>query len=664
MAIRFITAWNGYRADQIVDGLGGAEEARLISLKFAVADLDGPDNTPTPVTATKTLTGGVKLMVADGKSINSVLGVAPTGLSVLDGTLYLDGRTCREIGVNACSLLKRTLDGTDVNRHVTDLPLIASYGIRVIRVAIGGLNSAEWLAYVHGGGQIKIPQSWSDLSPSFGAACDSLFTVAAENNIRILASLVWQWNTVQSLFGEDNTVGYSTSNSLTRQYLRAFWRLFAERYKDHAGLGGYVCGNEYPTKEPYVTAAATAEVWQEFAATIKAVDPLHIVIAAPLTHNPDYGKNRMLMKAETDALIGYTANHDTLDGHAYPVRSWMSEDPQTADVSTGPVGYEYAHDWLTYQAQEARRLGRAYICSECGTLEAQEVSPSIVKNTRFFNGLKSSGVQLALMWDWRSQVGIANSDIAPGTTRGTTALDLIQRYNSILRGDAQINPTRPSIFVPKHMGALRPKVCAKSDGIVGSRINLPLSTAAFGTATPSFMLWIRKDAAIGNSQPIAQLTNSSGLTGFRLMSDSSGAELIAQFRDAAGTIATSAGTWNADPNSEWNHFAVRLEGGYINCYKNGAWWKKIALTGTYAALTTGIATYLLGNTTSASALSVADFVFAEKITAEDVINHYAKGLSPKSTILRYKFDGDCNDSSGNGLHAAGVGGITFVDTGL
>ena len=55
---------------------------------------------------------------------------------------------------------------------------------------------------------------------------------------------------------------------------------------------------------------------------------------------------------------------------------------------------------------------------------------------------------------------------------------------------------------------------------------------------------------------------------------------------------------------------------------------------------------------------------AGKITAEDIINHYAKGTAPKSTILRYKFDGDCNDSSGNGLHAAAVGGITYVDTGL
>lgn len=48
MTIRFVTAWSGYRADQLVSGLGSPEESRLIGLGFAVADLDGPDNSPVP----------------------------------------------------------------------------------------------------------------------------------------------------------------------------------------------------------------------------------------------------------------------------------------------------------------------------------------------------------------------------------------------------------------------------------------------------------------------------------------------------------------------------------------------------------------------------------------------------------------------------------------
>lgn len=43
MTIRIIQQWNGYAPDQIVSGLGSTEEARLIALGFASADLDGPD---------------------------------------------------------------------------------------------------------------------------------------------------------------------------------------------------------------------------------------------------------------------------------------------------------------------------------------------------------------------------------------------------------------------------------------------------------------------------------------------------------------------------------------------------------------------------------------------------------------------------------------------
>lgn len=61
MTIRFITAWNGYTADKIVSGLSAIEEARMISLGFAVADLDGPGNGSLPVTATTGPNGGIEI---------------------------------------------------------------------------------------------------------------------------------------------------------------------------------------------------------------------------------------------------------------------------------------------------------------------------------------------------------------------------------------------------------------------------------------------------------------------------------------------------------------------------------------------------------------------------------------------------------------------------
>lgn len=51
MTIRFIKSWNGYYEGQIVTNpAGGNSEATLISLGYAVSDLDGPDKSGDPVT--------------------------------------------------------------------------------------------------------------------------------------------------------------------------------------------------------------------------------------------------------------------------------------------------------------------------------------------------------------------------------------------------------------------------------------------------------------------------------------------------------------------------------------------------------------------------------------------------------------------------------------
>ena len=45
MTIRFTKSWNGYYEGQIVSNpAGGNTEAQLITLGYAVSDLDGPDN--------------------------------------------------------------------------------------------------------------------------------------------------------------------------------------------------------------------------------------------------------------------------------------------------------------------------------------------------------------------------------------------------------------------------------------------------------------------------------------------------------------------------------------------------------------------------------------------------------------------------------------------
>ena len=76
MTIRIIQQWNGYSPDQIVSGLGSTEEARLIGLGFASADLDGPDGGGQVAKLSTDANGNTVLVGEDGETYP--LGNSPT----------------------------------------------------------------------------------------------------------------------------------------------------------------------------------------------------------------------------------------------------------------------------------------------------------------------------------------------------------------------------------------------------------------------------------------------------------------------------------------------------------------------------------------------------------------------------------------------------------
>lgn len=87
MTIRFIQQWNGYSPDQIVSGLGGTEEARMVSLGFATTDLDGPDGSGGEFVRFNQTTGQLERWnAASGAYVPASTSISPTtGLPVIVG---------------------------------------------------------------------------------------------------------------------------------------------------------------------------------------------------------------------------------------------------------------------------------------------------------------------------------------------------------------------------------------------------------------------------------------------------------------------------------------------------------------------------------------------------------------------------------------------------
>ncbi|MBP8789315.1 MAG: hypothetical protein KBH41_17970 [Azonexus sp.] len=156
MTIRFVQQWNGYSPDTIVT-LAGAEETRLIGLGYAVTDLDGPGNTPLPVTSTTNLSGVIKILMPDGtyvsipKQSDAGLDFVASGLtlpssgtigvaSIAAGVAYVSGYRITHagsvlaLGATKDNYIDLDYDGNIVVSQVTvaaGAPAVAANAIRL-----------------------------------------------------------------------------------------------------------------------------------------------------------------------------------------------------------------------------------------------------------------------------------------------------------------------------------------------------------------------------------------------------------------------------------------------------------------------------------------------------------------------------------------------------
>lgn len=148
MTIRFLKSWNGYFEGQIVSNPNGRTEADLITLGYAVADLDGPDNTPLPVTATTNPVTGWISLSAGGRNaladsgIYSRPAVAGCGDSLIAGAVAggspYNKATTRG-GIKFRNTGNFSVGGTRTDQMLTQVALASAAGARVV-VIDGGIN--------------------------------------------------------------------------------------------------------------------------------------------------------------------------------------------------------------------------------------------------------------------------------------------------------------------------------------------------------------------------------------------------------------------------------------------------------------------------------------------------------------------------------------------
>lgn len=586
------------------------------------------------------LPGALSLSAAEAKAVRAGLARDGTsGLYVLNGVLYFNGAYCRELGLNAYSAITTTLDGSVPSGYRDIIDGAVALGVRIIRVSITPYNNTQLSAMLFGGGAVRAPLSWASLDAAYRSTVQTVFDYAASKGVFLLATVIWAPRAWFDAFGEDRTVGMASKASKGRIAMRAMCSAFASAYKDHPALAGYTVANELAlidgTTIPMADAQATAA---ELAAAIRAHDPRRLIASSHLGPVLDLTAARPTFDA---VIAGIAATNpdplDVLDLHAYADRAWMSKGPELESMRTPSAEmYTYALEWMQRYVAAGIAAGKPSILTEIGVSTQAEVAGNSTKFAGLLDAVHKSGVQLALVWNYRDNVsGQLIHDIRDGTARGNAYLPLIVDYVKRFRAS---QPAQKGGKPFDSSAAYRPSALATFNGT--NNVNLKHNgSAAFAGQATTVMLWARKDSTPAAFARLIDAREASNQGGWSVVTGADGTDIGFSINNtSAAEVVNTFGKLPATANGTLEHYAWTTDGASrIDIYKGGLWWDSKVGTYTSYAPKTAASGVTLGSATngaSPASVSMARVVIVPRVcTAREIADNYLRGTVPADAVV-------------------------------
>lgn len=585
---------------------------------------------------TNPLTGGRVISLPSGSQAASQIPFV-SGLSVVGGTLYFNGAYCRELGVNAFSLLINQLSsGGYAYRALID-DLVARK-IRIARIVITGTTATEVLNNVHGG-TLKMPYRWSDLSSTYRNAITELFDYAASKGLYLLPNVHWTISLVSTMWSETPSTAFADARSKTREYLRVFAATFARQFKDHPALAGYACANEIDLNGPQASISAVnyRAAMAEIATALRSQDPRHAILSGNCGPIYDGTQTRLTFDAVmADKMLDHPDPIDVIDCHGYADRAYIGDNPANHVNTLSLDIYTYARDWYKRYKWEAANAGKAFAMTETGVVQrsgstGQEPLGETTRIEALCQKIFDSGCQLALLWNYGESVwsGQAAWDFGPASSRHQYYMPVITKWAEAMRS-AQPNPRNERQFYAARTGYPCPAgalVCSGSNNH-----NLQYAgNAALNAMSGTVLLWIRKTSTPPGFARV--MTNASGTGGFTLIYDAAGDELYCSLTTPTGTEARNSvghgpkgianGTW-AMLGFTWNGAEK------ITAYRDGHALSGVNNPYTYGG--NGTSTLFIGTNTTGfngAPVNIAGIVFAPRVmTSNEIADYYLRGSVP------------------------------------
>lgn len=656
-----------------------------------------------PTTAVTSITqaspGLIGFGLAHGLSVNE-----PVYLSNIGGMTQLNGYYLVNTVPSGTSITVKTLAGVPVNTSgfgaytsggtvqrawfITDLPILAGYGIKLIRVSMGHVNNASiWTSTIGTSG--TTPNA--NLLTSFRIFLDQCWL----NKIGVELSLFWNYTTIPAALSGTVTQ-YQTPGSPTRTYMTDLSSFMARNFYKHPALAAYNIGNEWfdiASLARFATVATDtgvdhlkflADTCTEIVTAIRRWDSDRSIISP-------HGTGGRFTSGQLQEFIHkwlYSAGTcDVVALHLYP-------DTDRNDFSHCFVGA--APDiggsdiFLSALRSACFQAGKVMIVDECAADD----------DATMFSGLPvgnfskvcwdkcfAAGVELVADWSWYVSAAIGGGGASDLKTARLAVMPLIAPYNASLV-PGFIAPTNP---LPEPGAFLIPSTWARCTGAVGSHISIAnnndFSPSPEAGAKICKMFWIKRTAAFDTNPRIMSCDN--GTNGYILtLGNNEGLQwqmslgsaynfntVLVSFtyplnneidpsKTFVGDVHHVAWYWDGTLNTGLNadnsqHFTLWIDGVIIG---------RIATTGKQAAGYTDRAFYIGSNSDGSganSSIDIGDFMFGKNftLTSQMVSDYLRFGIVPTGMQHRYKLDGNTLDSIGS-LNATAGPGLQYIDNGI
>ena len=617
------------------------------------------------------------IVQSDGVAFRGAEGFV-NGLSVRNGELLLNGKYCRELGVNCYSLITDITSGSNPLNYKTCLDEMAEIGVRIVRVSLQPYSATEMTNQMHNG-TVRIPSKWEDFSQSYRDAVKTVFDYAASKGMYLVPSLVWGPKFISDAFGEVLATAFANANSKTRQYIRGFAAAFANAYKNHPALGAYSVGNELPLRGEYsVVYTDTRAVIAGIARIFKTIDPSHAVLSCNLDMIYDGTVTRPTFNTQVALAIANNPDPlDTIDIHAYSDRAWLSINPANQLNSLTYPAYGYAKEWFSRFVAEGKAVGKPFTLSEIGILgrntsdnTGQEMPGDTTKFRWLLECVKKSGVQLAMIWNYGSVVPAiqAQWDFRKGTVRGDAYLAVMKEYVNKIRVGTEI-PNGYKYFDPTLTGFPKPSGCVTFDGATSHNIQYAGNGSLAGKAG-TILTWIKVPAAnTAFARPVGA-ASSDGTKGFNLVFGSDGLDLGISFRKSDNTEAIN--TFGKAPPlvaNTWTQRGFTWDGtNKVDIYVDGFWFDAKSNAYTYSPRD-NTTPFVLGTSVvgaNPANCSMAGLIYCPRIMSEIEISYYYNyGWIPAdAVVLPLAYDGASIGNIQISPTSIAGAGVTFAPTSL